>query len=44
MPRPELAGKVLLDSGRLEYALRTSLKPENKEKLVNYAKGFDNTR
>jgi uncharacterized protein len=29
--------------GKLEYALRTKLKPENKEKLVNYAKGINNT-
>jgi predicted RNA-binding protein YlxR (DUF448 family) len=32
-----------LNSGKLEYALRTSLKAETKEKLVNYAKGFNNT-
>jgi predicted RNA-binding protein YlxR (DUF448 family) len=32
-----------LSSGKLEYALRTSLKPEDKEKLVNYAKGINNT-
>ncbi len=32
-----------LNAGRLEYALRTRIKPENKEKLVNYAKGFNNT-
>jgi uncharacterized protein len=32
-----------LNAGRLEFALRTSLKPDNKEKLVNYAKGFNNT-
>jgi uncharacterized protein len=32
-----------LNSGKLEHALRTGLKPENKEKLVNYAKGFNNT-
>jgi uncharacterized protein len=30
-------------SGKLEYALRTTLKNENKEKLVNYAKGLNNT-
>jgi len=35
--------EVALKTGKLEYALRTSLKPENKEKLVSYAKGFDNT-
>jgi predicted RNA-binding protein YlxR (DUF448 family) len=32
-----------LNTGRLEYALRTKLVPENKQTLVNYAKGFDNT-
>ena len=32
-----------LQTGKLEHALRTSLKPENKEKLVNYAQGLDNT-
>jgi predicted RNA-binding protein YlxR (DUF448 family) len=32
-----------LNAGRLEYALHISLKPDNKEELVNYAKGFDNT-
>jgi uncharacterized protein len=32
-----------VNAGKLEYALRTKLKPENKEALVNYAKGFDNT-
>jgi predicted RNA-binding protein YlxR (DUF448 family) len=31
-----------LKTGKLEYALRTSLKPENKEKLVNYCQGLDN--
>jgi uncharacterized protein len=30
-------------SGKLEFALRTTLKTENKEKLVNYAKGLNNT-
>jgi predicted RNA-binding protein YlxR (DUF448 family) len=30
-------------TGKLETALRTSLKADNKEKLVNYAKGFNNT-
>lgn len=32
-----------INAGKLEYALHTKLKPENKETLVNYAKGFDNT-
>ncbi len=32
-----------IHAGKLEYALRTRLKPENKEKLVNYARGFNNT-
>jgi uncharacterized protein len=32
-----------LEAGKLEYALRTRIKPENKEKLVNYAKGLNNT-
>ncbi len=32
-----------LKAGRLENALHTSLRPEDKERLVNYAKGFDNT-
>jgi uncharacterized protein len=31
-----------LNSGKLEYALHTSLKAEIKEKLVNYAKGLNN--
>lgn len=31
-----------LSAGRLEYALHTEIKPEDKEKLVNYAKGIDN--
>jgi uncharacterized protein len=35
--------KALQDTGRLEHALRTRIRPENKEALVNYAKGFDNT-
>lgn len=30
------------NSGKLEYALRTSLKADNKERLVNYAREFDN--
>ncbi len=32
-----------LKAGKLEYALHTKLGPENKEILVNYAKGFNNT-
>ena len=32
-----------LNSGKLEEALRISFKPENKERLVNYARGLDNT-
>jgi uncharacterized protein len=32
-----------LQNGKLESALRTGLKPENKERLVNYAQGLDNT-
>jgi predicted RNA-binding protein YlxR (DUF448 family) len=32
-----------LNSGKLEYALRTSLKSDNKEQLVKYARRFDNT-
>jgi predicted RNA-binding protein YlxR (DUF448 family) len=35
--------KAFQDIGRLEHALRTRIRPENKEALVNYAKGFDNT-
>jgi uncharacterized protein len=31
------------NNDKLEYALRTKIKPENKEKLVNYAKGINNT-
>ncbi len=31
-----------LKTGRLESALRTSIRLEDKEKLVNYAKGIDN--
>jgi uncharacterized protein len=33
----------VLKNGRLEQALRAMIKPENKEKLVNYAKGLNNT-
>ncbi len=33
-----------LKTGKLEYSLHTSLKPADKEKLVNYAKGFNNTK
>lgn len=32
-----------IKAGRLEYALHTRLKPDDKEKLVNYARGLDNT-
>ncbi|MBN1188224.1 MAG: YlxR family protein [Dehalococcoidales bacterium] len=32
-----------ITSGKLETALRTSIKTENREKLVNYAKGLNNT-
>ena len=39
---PECWDKAL-KSGRLELALHTSLKPENKEILANYAKGLNNT-
>ncbi len=31
-----------LKTGRLEYALHTSLRSEDKEKLENYAKGISN--
>jgi uncharacterized protein len=31
-----------LNSGRIEHSLRIRLTPENKEKLVNYEKGFNN--
>ena len=31
-----------LNTGRLEYALHIKIKTEDKEKLVNYAKGIDN--
>jgi uncharacterized protein len=30
-------------TGKIEHALRTKLTAENKEKLVNYIKGFNNT-
>jgi len=33
-----------LNKGQLEHALRTSLKPEDKEKLVNFARGINNTK
>jgi predicted RNA-binding protein YlxR (DUF448 family) len=33
-----------VESGRLENALRTTLRPENKETLVKYAKEFDNSK
>jgi predicted RNA-binding protein YlxR (DUF448 family) len=32
-----------LQTGKLESALRAGLNPENKERLVNYARGLDNT-
>jgi uncharacterized protein len=32
-----------LSSGRIEFALRTKLTLENKETLVNYEKGLNNT-
>ncbi len=32
-----------LTTGKLEYALKTRVKTENREKLVNYAQGFNNT-
>ena len=32
-----------LKTGRLEQALRTKINQENKDKLVNYVKGLDNT-
>lgn len=32
-----------LKTGKLEYALRTSLTPDNKERLVNYCQGLDNS-
>jgi uncharacterized protein len=35
--------QIALETGRLEHALKTRIGPENKEKLVNYAKEFDNT-
>ena len=31
-----------LNAGNLEHALRTRIKPENRERLVNYAKEFNN--
>ena len=34
---------LALRSGHIERALRTQLTAENKEKLVNYAKGLNNT-
>lgn len=35
--------EIALNSGKLEHALRTRIKPENKEKLANYAKEMNNT-
>jgi uncharacterized protein len=34
--------EAALTSGKLEYALHTRVKTENQEKLVNFAKGFNN--
>jgi uncharacterized protein len=34
--------EIALSAGKLEYALRTRIKLENREQLVNYAKGFNN--
>jgi len=31
-----------LNTGRLGVALRTTIRPENKDALVKYARGFDN--
>jgi uncharacterized protein len=36
--------EIALKSGRLEQALKTSLKAEDKEALVIYAKGLENIR
>jgi len=35
--------ETALKTGKLSAALRTAIEAENREKLVNYAKGFDNT-
>jgi uncharacterized protein len=35
--------EAALESGRLDHAMRTSIKPEVKNILVNYAKGLNNT-
>jgi uncharacterized protein len=35
--------ELALSTGRIEHALRTKLSAVNKEKLVNYAKGLNNT-
>ncbi len=32
-----------LDTGRLSHALRTTIKPENRDALVKYARGLDNS-
>jgi predicted RNA-binding protein YlxR (DUF448 family) len=32
-----------LATGKLEFALKTKIKSENREKLVNYSRGFNNT-
>jgi uncharacterized protein len=36
--------EIALKTGRLEQALKTSLKSEDKEALVNYAKGLENIK
>ena len=34
--------ETALETGRLGYALRTTIKPANRDALVNYARGLDN--
>jgi uncharacterized protein len=34
--------ETALDTGRLGYALRMTIKRENRDELVNYARGLDN--
>ncbi len=41
--RTAVCWEKALANGRLEYALRTSLKPEDREKLVKFVRGIDNT-
>jgi uncharacterized protein len=36
--------ELALKTGRLEQALKTNLKPDQKEFLANYAKGFSNIK